>query len=524
MGEVQRVDTLLGMGAELGTYTMKDVDVETTPLHIAVERGATALSLSKMLLDHRAGMDARDSNSATPLMRALEAGAGEVAMMLIQRGADVYLADSDGRRAIHIASEKNLERVVRCLLAKDVDPDARDYLGETPLSYALRREDREEKPADTAVIRLLLGRGANPCIGRTNSGSTPLHIAAANNLTAELYLLVAVATKPPTQDALELKTNEQFAETPLWLASRNGHTDSVNILLDHGANPSTICDHPDCPTPLWAALEAGHLESAAALLSHGADPNTRDPSGQSLLHKAWALTNRATLDLLLNHGADPDLQDPNDGNRPLHHAIFAKSRPAVASLLAAGADPDGANAKDETPLMTACMTGQPTLTLLLLTANTTATTNNNNNNHSASPVSKFKKPVDIHRTTASGCDALYCAAMAGDMLSATALIARGAAPDRRNRKGNTALHVAARKGRLEMVVWLLANGADKGVRSTVAFEGLGAAGTPAEVARAAGEGEVAEVIEGYGEGGELKWRLEVVLTKKDVGTKGGKIK
>ncbi|KAK1770847.1 ankyrin repeat-containing domain protein [Phialemonium atrogriseum] len=480
-----------------------------------------------MLLDHRAGMDARDSDSATPLMRALEAGAGEVAMMLIQRGADIYLADFDGRRAIHIASEKNLERVVRCLLAKDVDPDARDYLGETPLSYALRREDREEKPADTAVIRLLLGRGANPCIGRTNSGSTPLHIAAANNLTAELYLLAAAATKPPTQEALELKTNEQFAETPLWLASRNGHTDSVNILLDHGANPSTSCDHPDCPTPLWAALEAGHLESAAVLLSHGADPNARDPSGQSLLHKPWALTNRATLDLLLTHGADPDLQDPKDGNRPLHHAILAGSRPAAARLLAAGADPDGVNAKDETPLMTACMTGRPTLTLLLLTVNTTTTTsnnNNNNNNNSDSTGSKVKKPADIHRTTASGCDALYCAAMAGDMLSATALVARGAAPDRRNRKGNTALHVAARTGRLEMAVWLLANGADKGLRSTVAFEGLGAAGTPAEVAREAGEVGVAEVIEGFGEGGEVKWGLEMVLTRKDVGAKWGKIK
>ncbi len=61
------------------------------------------------------------------------------------------------------------------------------------------------------------------------------------------------------------------------------------------------------------------------------------------------------------------------------------------------------------------------------------------------------------------------------------LLGSGAEIDGQNRKGNTALHVAARFGRVEMVRWLVRMGADVAVESREAFEGQVVFGRVGEV-------------------------------------------
>ncbi|KAG7294184.1 hypothetical protein NEMBOFW57_004254 [Staphylotrichum longicolle] len=67
-----------------------------------------------------------------------------------------------------------------------------------------------------------------------------------------------------------------------------------------------------------------------------------------------------------------------------------------------------------------------------------------------------------HRDPRSGCDAFYVACARGRLLCAAYLLGCGAAIDGQNAKGNTALHVAARMGQVEVVRWLVRMGADKG--------------------------------------------------------------
>lgn len=71
--------------------------------------------------------------------------------------------------------------------------------------------------------------------------------------------------------------NEQLKSggfTALMFASRNGHTDTVQMLCDKGANLDIQCNEG------WTALHyAGwmdHLQTCIALVSRGADANLKD--------------------------------------------------------------------------------------------------------------------------------------------------------------------------------------------------------------------------------------------------------
>jgi ankyrin repeat protein len=59
--------------------------------------------------------------------------------------------------------------------------------------------------------------------------------------------------------------------TPVYMASQNGHTSVVDVLLRHGADPN-LANH-DGFTPLCIASQNGHTSVVDVLLRHGADPN-----------------------------------------------------------------------------------------------------------------------------------------------------------------------------------------------------------------------------------------------------------
>ena len=58
----------------------------------------------------------------------------------------------------------------------------------------------------------------------------------------------------------------------LWMASQDGHTNVIKLLLAYHADPN-IPDMENAASPLMMAAQSNHLESVAALLAAGADPN-----------------------------------------------------------------------------------------------------------------------------------------------------------------------------------------------------------------------------------------------------------
>ena len=119
--------------------------------------------------------------------------------------------------------------------------------------------------------------------------------------------------------------DEQPPESGLIQAARSGSLDSMNRLLDAGADmnlPGPTGDGWDA-TPLQHAILARQPGAVRLLLDRGADPNrVAGPNAPAPLLLAAGDTDPAFVTLLLAHGADPATEDER-GVTPLSLAVAA---------------------------------------------------------------------------------------------------------------------------------------------------------------------------------------------------------
>lgn len=122
---------------------------------------------------------------------------------------------------------------------------------------------------------------------------------------------------------------------PLGLAAFFGNKDTVETLLQAGADVNQQSRESMKVSALHSSAAARRPDIAAMLLAKGADPNLRAEAGVTVLHEV-AITGQIDLaEMLLTHGADINAKD-NSGKTPLAHAIDAKKEAMVAWLSARG--------------------------------------------------------------------------------------------------------------------------------------------------------------------------------------------
>lgn len=217
---------------------------------------------------------------------------------------------------------------LRQLLDAGLDPNAETAHGTTPLMAAA---------LDVEKLRLLLTRGANPR-ARSEDGFDALTIAASHvdTLASVQALLEAGAEAQPPEDV-------EVRRTPLVGAALAGNADTVRLLIERGAEPSSEA--------LAEAVTFGHAEVVATLLDAGADASGVDSSGIDLLH--WAtITNRwAVVPLLARAGVPIDEIDDAEFT-PIMYAVTIDhgDQRTLEALLRAGADPLIRNAAGRTAL------------------------------------------------------------------------------------------------------------------------------------------------------------------------------
>lgn len=107
-----------------------------------------------------------------PLHQAILRNRTEIALLLLESGADPSEPERSQRTPLHLAVERNSLPLVEALLARKARPDERDRIGWTPLHHAAAK-DR------VAIARALLKGGANP-MTLSERGGTALHEAAAS--------------------------------------------------------------------------------------------------------------------------------------------------------------------------------------------------------------------------------------------------------------------------------------------------------------------------------------------------------
>ena len=119
--------------------------------------------------------------------------------------------------------------------------------------------------------------------------------------------------------------DEQSAESPLIQAARTGSLDTIERLLDSGADVNEAGPTGDDwdATPLQHAILARQPRAVRLLLDRGADPNgAGGPKSPAPLMLAAGDTDPTFVNLLLAHGADPAIEG-DSGVTPLARAVSA---------------------------------------------------------------------------------------------------------------------------------------------------------------------------------------------------------
>jgi ankyrin repeat protein len=210
---------------------------------------------------------------------------------------------------------------LRLLESRDVDVNATQGDGTTPLHWAVYKLDRE-------LVSKLIERGAQADV-TNNYGSSPL---------AEAVNLGDLALVRQLLDAgADVESPNGDGQTALMLASRIGALDIARLLIERGADVNAREAWRDQTALMWA-VDNNHPELAQLLIDHGADVNAR---------ASWN-------DWDTQITSEPRAQyRPVGGLTPLLYAARAGCTRCVRSLLAAGADPDMPTPEGMTPLMIA---------------------------------------------------------------------------------------------------------------------------------------------------------------------------
>jgi ankyrin repeat protein len=319
-GSVEVVEALLSHHADVnGAERIKG----QTALMWAAAEGHVEVVAS--LINHGADVHARSALGSTPLLFAARAGDLPTARALVAAGADVNDAEPvlplpkgadanevlpGGNSALLLASasvnatsgfEYSLavkpsghESVALFLLDQGADPSKTDTIGTTPLHAAVQT-------GKVALVKALLARGVDTNARLTKAppplrgdfviytgyvGATPFWLAAnARYPNVEILRALAAAGAEP-------RVAVQDGTTPLMAAVGMAQNDAR------------------------LAQESSALAVVQALVEIGADINATNRAGQTALHGATRAGRNTIVQFLAEHGAALDVKD-KQGRTPL---------------------------------------------------------------------------------------------------------------------------------------------------------------------------------------------------------------
>jgi hypothetical protein len=130
----------------------------------------------------------RPDAALTPLHQSILRNRTEIAVLLLDAGADVNRVDRSQRTPLHLAVERGNAALVETLLARKARPNEHDKGGWTPLHHAAAKDNVD-------VAKALLAGGANP-MTLSARGGTPLHEAAASGSATMIALLLEHRVDP----------------------------------------------------------------------------------------------------------------------------------------------------------------------------------------------------------------------------------------------------------------------------------------------------------------------------------------
>lgn len=254
---------------------------------------------------------------------------------------------------------------------------------------------------DAVLAKLFLAAGADP-----NSNDHGITV-----------LMIASGLHPPYPEA-----GGCIGIQPCYtIAKRDskGALEIVRSLVENGA--AVQAKDSDGKTALHHAAAGANVEVAKILIAHGADVSAADNQGTTPVNVGSLLNDETSVtELLLNHGAE--INNKNGSSPGLLYAAAAGHTRALRFLISKGADINSTGSQGTTVLMEAASGGHIEIIDTLLDLGTAVDTQD-----------------------AQGFSALMYAAFNGRENSVALLLKRGANKALRNRSGETAGDIAAKR-------------------------------------------------------------------------------
>jgi ankyrin repeat protein len=328
---------------------------------------------------------------------------------------DVNAADEQGKTPLHYAAERKDADLAKFFISIGADTNALDSRNQSPLGICIDNND-------PVIAELLVLAGAN------------IHLPIKNNTTAAV---LALEKNPSLFKALlnpaSIESVDNSGRNVLHLASISGKVQSVvNILsILPSSSVSINAKDKDAKNALDYALASpnskNHMEIAEQLILSGANSenpiyhyfapavrsanyNIRRNEGLAPIHYAVIDNYSGLFSFLIEKKIDVNIKSTS-GATPLHEAVRRGDIAVIRTLINNGADVNSRDAKGNTPLHTGI-------------------------------------PSEVHREVVS------------------ILLENGADPNLRDEHGDTPLHIAIILNRsVDVIQALLGGGSDVYIRN-----------------------------------------------------------
>jgi ankyrin repeat protein len=434
------VEVLIAHGADVNPKNLEQTD---TPLIVAVSDNR--IEMVQLLIDNGADVNLKNRDGRTNLVALIHYGnrygainendlatQKEILKLLITSGAHINAKNKDGSTPLETAIFNAKVDLAILLLEHGAKTNeiSSPYAGETALYYAIQTDS-------AALVELMIKKGAQVNVVN-KSGLSPLTLAIVKKQLSIAQLLI--------NHGAEVDVN--FLSKARYESSHYSFLDDeiLSFVLKHGANINSK-DHAG-DNVLWSVGYDSDLTEL--LLKYGADINIKNSGGRTVLHVAARFARDNVAKWLVEHGANVNIKD-DAGLTPLFHATQSYARHFEATP----APPPSLlnNSPHNKTLKQKPIHSSPSQDLNYVfpagfdTANSKATVE-----------LLLAHGADIGATDFQGQGLLHVAPTK-DIVDL--LISRGIAVNtKRNRDGATALHLATKSGRNEVVKVLLAHGAD----------------------------------------------------------------
>jgi ankyrin repeat protein len=318
------------------------------------------------------------------------------------------------------------------------------------------------------VIQILVNNGAElNC--QDQYGRTPFYLACIKGNIPALSLLKNLGADVNKLIALGFH--------PIHGAIHNGHTNIIEELLKFGVSIDIKSISGHTPLQYYCEQPDSIPEVVGFLLSKGADINCQDASGRTPFYMACLQGNMAMMKLLKDSGADINKLSAS-GFHPIHGAVYNDHTNIIEELLKFGISIDTKSTSGYTPLQYYCELAGNKLELvqflLAKGAGLNCVQGDNikpllysaviSNNIELVGFLISQKGLDVNCQTTDKISPLYCSmgyhGQPIKMEMVEFLVNKGADVNHAVYDGDTPMHMAGYRSRVDIMETLFSNGAN----------------------------------------------------------------